>query len=221
MRVVTIPGSGETFDLDRPGAVAAWNRALNRRYGMENLQQHRSRVVRWIEARRRRQVASMVPGFDRALDLGAEDGSLADAWRNRGRFTVLLDLDVAMLGKARGARATADACRIPFESGSFDVVVLSAILEHVVDPRACIDETVRVLRPGGRLVAYVPWDRAVIRLKRWARRLRVPLGKLHSDMAPGHLRVFNRARLQRLFQPLRAHVRLDPLSLGYYVEATL
>ena len=89
MRVVTIPGSGETFDLDRPGAVAAWNRALNRRYGMENLQQHRSRVVRWIERRRRKQVASMVSGFDRALDLGAEDGSLADTWRDRGRFTML------------------------------------------------------------------------------------------------------------------------------------
>jgi len=31
VRVVTVPGSGESFDLDRPGAVAAWNRALNRR----------------------------------------------------------------------------------------------------------------------------------------------------------------------------------------------
>ena len=143
--MVTIPGSGETFDLDRPGAVAAWNRALNRRYAMENLQQHRSRIVRWIETRRRRRVVSMVSGFDRALDLGAEDGSLAHAWRDRGRFTMLLDLDAAMLGKARGARATADACRIPVANGSFDVVVLSAI------PGVCV-RLQRQLEPTGHRI---------------------------------------------------------------------
>ena len=42
MRVKTVPGTGECFDLDRPGAVTAWNRALNRRYGMENVREHPS-----------------------------------------------------------------------------------------------------------------------------------------------------------------------------------
>lgn len=219
--MVTIPDSGESFDLDRPGAVAAWNRALNRRYAMENLQRHPSRLVRWIESRRRGQVAAMVGRFDRALDLGAEDGSLASAWRNRGRFTMLLDLDAFMLGKAGGPRVAADACRLPVADASFDVVVLSALLEHVVAPRVCIEEAVRVLRPGGRVIAYVPWDNAVVKLKRWARRLRMPLGKLHTGLAPGHLRIYDRALLRGLFLPLRARVRLDPLSLGYYVEAAL
>ena len=31
MTTVTVPETGERFDLDRPGALAAWNRALNRR----------------------------------------------------------------------------------------------------------------------------------------------------------------------------------------------
>jgi SAM-dependent methyltransferase len=222
--VVSIPGSDERFDLDRPGAAAAWNRALNRRYAMENLRGHPSAIVRWVEARRRARIAALVPPFDRAVDLGAEDGSLAALWRDCGRLVLLLDLDPAMLRRAAGPRVAADACALPLAAGSCDVVVLSALLEHLVDPVAAIAESARVLRPGGRLVAYVPWDRAVVRLKRWGRRLGVVrLGPLHDGPAPGHLRAYDGARLRRLFAPVArlVRVRLDPLSLGYYVEATV
>jgi SAM-dependent methyltransferase len=221
--VVSIPDSGECFDLDRPGAVAAWNRALNRRYGMENLRRHPSLVVRRIEARRRARIAACVPPFDRALDLGAEDGSLTAAWERKGRFTLRLDIDPAMLRDAAGPAVTADAGALPVAPGSFDVVVLSAILEHVVDPAQTVRESARALRPGGRLVAYVPWDRAVVRVKRWVRRAGLGLGRLHDDIAPGHLRVFDRARLRRLFAPVArdVRIRLDPLSFGYYVEASV
>jgi SAM-dependent methyltransferase len=220
---VTIPATGESFDLDRPGAVASWNRALNRRYGMENLRRHGNPLVRWIERRRRRRLAALVPPFDRALDLGAEDGSLAAVWRRRGRFALLLDLDAALLRKGGAPGAAADATRLPLRSRSFDVVVLSAILEHLVEPRAAVEEGVRVLRDGGRLVAYVPWDRAVVRLKRWARRLGLGLGALADGQAPGHLRTFDRASLLRLFEPVArdVRIRLDPFSLGYYVEARI
>lgn len=219
---MTIPATGESFDLDRPGGVAAWNRALNRRYGMANLRRHGNPVVRWIERRRRARLSAMVPPFDRALDLGAEDGSLAALWRDRGRFVLLLDLDASMLrrGGGRGAVA-ADAARLPVRDRSFDVVVLSAILEHVVDPRAAVEDAARVLREGGRMVAYVPWDTAVVRVKRWARRLGAKLGPLAEGQAPGHLRTFDRAKIYGLFAPVAREVRmrLDPFSLGYYVEA--
>lgn len=223
MRVVTVPGSGESFDLDRPGAVAAWNRALNRRFAMENLRRHRNPVVRWIERRRRARVAACVPAFDRALDVGSEDGDAAGAWEAKGGLAILLDVDPSMLRRAGGARVAADAARLPVAAGSLDVVVLSAVLEHVVDPAATLDEAARVLRPGGTIVAYLPWDSAVVRVKRWMRRLRLGLGRLHPDLAPGHLRVFDRARLRRLFAPVArtVRIRLDPLSFGWYVEATV
>lgn len=223
MAVVTVPGSGESFDLERPGAVAAWNRALNRRFAMHNLSGHRSALVRRIEGRRRARIASMVPPFGRALDLGAEDGSLAAMWRGRGRYLLLLDLDPAMLRASGEPSVAADAARLPLRDGSFDVVVLSALLEHVIDPAAVLAECRRVLRDGGRIVAYVPWDRAVVPLKRWASRLGFPLGPLHDGLAPGHLRCYGRRRLRELFAAVsrKSAVRLDPLSLGYYVEAVV
>ena len=219
MRVVTVPGTEECFDLDRPGAVAAWNRALNRRYAMENLTGHDSRWVRRIEARRRARIASLVPAFDVALDLGAEDGSLASQWASKGRRVLLVDVDPRILPGPDSLAA--DAARLPVRDATCDCVVLSAILEHVVDPAATVREAARVLRPGGRIVAYVPWDGAVVPLKRWARRIGFRLGPLHDGLAPGHLRMFDRATLVELFAAVSddARVSLDPLSLGYYVTA--
>jgi SAM-dependent methyltransferase len=45
----------------------------------------------------------------------------------------------------------------PVESGSIDVVLCTQVLEHVADLEQAWDEVCRVLRPGGRLIATVPF----------------------------------------------------------------
>lgn len=44
-----------------------------------------------------------------------------------------------------------DALTLPFRTDTFDLVLSQAVLEHVADPQACVDEMFRVLRPGGLL----------------------------------------------------------------------
>ena len=78
----------------------------------------------------------------------------------QGRL-VLFDLQREMLAKARSrlrragatnvAFAQGDGSRIPFSSGSFDVVFLVAVLGEIPDPAACVESLHRVLRPGGLL----------------------------------------------------------------------
>jgi ubiquinone/menaquinone biosynthesis C-methylase UbiE len=46
--------------------------------------------------------------------------------------------------------------QLPFESESFDIVTMLAVLEHLSDPLHMIAETKRVLKKGGRLVLTVP-----------------------------------------------------------------
>jgi SAM-dependent methyltransferase len=49
-----------------------------------------------------------------------------------------------------------DIAHLPYASGSFDLVVHSDTLEHVVDPHGALLECRRVLAPGGACVFTVP-----------------------------------------------------------------
>jgi SAM-dependent methyltransferase len=46
----------------------------------------------------------------------------------------------------------ADAERIPYEDGVFDLVIGHAVLHHIPDVSAALSEVLRVLKPGGRFV---------------------------------------------------------------------
>lgn len=45
---------------------------------------------------------------------------------------------------------------LPFPSRTFDLLLSHEVLEHVQNDRAAIEESVRVLKPGGRLVLFCP-----------------------------------------------------------------
>ena len=46
---------------------------------------------------------------------------------------------------------------LPFVDCSFDHVLCTSVLEHVSQPEQVVSEIRRVLKPGGRLVLYVPY----------------------------------------------------------------
>ncbi len=45
---------------------------------------------------------------------------------------------------------------LPFPGESFDAILSHEVLEHVQDDRAAVREMLRVLRPGGRILLFVP-----------------------------------------------------------------
>lgn len=72
------------------------------------------------------------------------------------------------LGKKWGVDDKITTCeayaqKLPFPDNTFDSAVLGEILEHVLDPEVCVAEAMRVIKPGGRIVASTPmgehhWD---------------------------------------------------------------
>ena len=98
-----------------------------------------------------------------ALDIGCGTGFLALQLARLGHRVVGIDAAQEMLALAR-AKATrdglfysatfdqADAERLPFEAGVFDLVVERHVLWTLPQPTAALVEWRRVMRPGGRLV---------------------------------------------------------------------
>lgn len=54
-----------------------------------------------------------------------------------------------------------DAHDVPFADGSFDGVIIQAVLEHVCDPYRVVEEIHRVLKPGGLIYAETPFMQQV------------------------------------------------------------
>ncbi len=50
-----------------------------------------------------------------------------------------------------------DLGELPFADGSVDGIISQAVLEHVPDPAVHVAEMLRVLRPGGRVLCFVPF----------------------------------------------------------------
>ena len=46
--------------------------------------------------------------------------------------------------------------RLPYPDASFDLILSHEVLEHVADDAQAVREMVRVIRPGGRIVIFVP-----------------------------------------------------------------
>ena len=64
---------------------------------------------------------------------------------------------------------TADAERLPFADGSFDLVYSWGVLHHTPDTPRAIDEVWRVLRPGGSARVMVYHTHSIVGYLLWAR----------------------------------------------------
>jgi arsenite methyltransferase len=114
------------------------------------------------------------PG-EHVLDLGSGAGTdslvAAQMVGPAGNVTGI-DMTPEMLHKARATAAAmgaenvtfieADAERLPFDDGSFDVVISNGVIDLIPDKDAVFSEIFRVLVPGGRIqVADVTIQRPV------------------------------------------------------------
>jgi SAM-dependent methyltransferase len=107
----------------------------------------------------------------RVLDLGCGPARGTKELLERGARPVAADYSAGMIAKAAeqtGSRAPIvrlDAMRLPFRAHVFDAILCTNSFHHYPEPRTCVAEMWRVLRPGGRLVLVDPsGESAVSRL---------------------------------------------------------
>lgn len=165
--------------------------------------------------------ATPPPGL--VIDMGCGDGQaggVALAMSPGHRF-LGIDWSADAIQQARGrglslVRAGVEQASLPLAARVADVVIMSELIEHLVDTDAALDEAWRVLKPGGSLLLSTP------NLAAWYNRgllavgmqpvfsevsLRGVFGRPGSQVA-GHLHMFTRRALTGLltargFQPVR------------------
>ena len=167
-----------------------------------------------------RMLARALRGYSTAavvLDVGCGDGAATSiaAQRNAGHHLVGLDWSADALRQARRlgltlVQAGVEPPGLPVAAETADVVIMSELIEHLIDTDSALDEARRVLKPGGSLLLSTP------NLAAWYNRgllalgvqpvfsevsLRGVYGRPGSQVA-GHLHMFTRRALTGL---LTAH----------------
>jgi SAM-dependent methyltransferase len=143
------------------------------------------------------------PG-DRLLEIGCGEGANLHHLQARCPGVQLfgVDFSVAKAGFAQGATgartACADAGRLPFADGSFDVVLIRDVLHHLADRTSALREAHRVLKPGGRLTLVEPNRRS-------------PLVVLQAALVPAE---------RGLFMSTAERLRAELVACGFDLTAS-
>ncbi len=90
---------------------------------------------------------------------GSIDGNGIYALKERlPANTILIESDVA---HGPNTNIIFDSHEIPFADNTFDLIIVQAVLEHVLDPFACVAEITRALKEGGEVYAETPFMQQV------------------------------------------------------------
>jgi ubiquinone/menaquinone biosynthesis C-methylase UbiE len=162
----------------------------------------------WWFIARRRLIASLLsdlslPKDIDILDIGCGTGAMLDDLMCCGRVIGADFSPEALSFCHKRSEKTgqvhplvrADIRSLPFRSNSFDVVTAMDIIEHIDRDKDASQEILRVLKPGGKLIATVP---AFMSL--WSR----------HDVALQHQRRYTAPQFRDLLQ--RSGFRIDKIS---------
>jgi len=164
-------------------------------------------------ARRQAQMlAGVLAGRDgrqRIVDVGCGEGTATYLVKRLDPANTVIGIDWSAMAlaqaRARGVLVVQGGIDgLPLADASVDVVIMSELIEHLVDTDAAAEEARRVLRPGGTLLLSTP------NLAAWYNRGLVGLGiqPVFSEVSlkgiygrpgqevVGHLRLFTRRALE-------------------------
>jgi SAM-dependent methyltransferase len=141
-------------------------------------------------------------------------------------FGLEYDYDRAVLAKSKADNILGAAGEaLPLPDNSFDLILSNEVIEHVIDDQKVIEEMVRTLLPGGRMIIFCPnrwypfethgiyWrgkyyfgNKALINYLPW---------KLRDRLVP-HVRAYTQKDLDLLFRNLPVRIISRKVIYGGY-----
>jgi SAM-dependent methyltransferase len=104
---------------------------------------------------------SGLPAGSKVVDLGCGSGVFTGLLDQKGYDASGLDISAKQVAIARAKYPNlkffeGDVEKLPFPAATFDGVLLSGVVHHLPDPSHCAAEVHRILKLGGRFVAFDP-----------------------------------------------------------------
>ncbi len=134
------------------------------------------------------------------LDIGCSGGTFIEGLKKIG-FKNIYGIDISPnaidLCKSKGIQNVfvMDGTKPEFSDGQFDIVIASDVLEHVKSEGIALCEWKRILKPGGKLIVFVPAFNFL-----WGK----------HDAANYHYRRYSKSRLTRVLE--KAQFKVDRCS---------
>lgn len=157
----------------------------------------------WWEGRREilRQHLPKGSGL-KVLDIGCGSGetmTFVKSFLERPEVTGVDSSQVAVnFAKKRGHKVIkTDALHLPFKDGTFDVILMLDVIEHIKDDRAFLMEAKRVLKKGGKIIVTAPALQFI-----WS----------SHDTGQGHQRRYTR----HMIRDLSRHCNLRITRMSYF-----
>lgn len=169
------------------------------------------------------------------LDIGSGKGAFAKSLAACNQV-FSLDYPATAIRYEAACDVYGDVRRLPFRTASVDVAIFFEVLEHVAEPAAAMAEISRVLKPGGKLIASVPFVYPVHdapydywRFTRYGIEellgqysLEMAVVKSHGNAFVAILQMQNMAILELAWNLWKAHpAYLIPLGLPLYLACLL
>jgi SAM-dependent methyltransferase len=154
-------------------------------------------------------------------EIGSGDGKLLHTLHRDRPGLELHGCDIRQPTRAPEGYAfkLVEGTRLPYADGAFDAVVIFDVLEHVPDPEATLDEACRIVKPGGKLIAFVPVEGEVVSFYRLYRAV---LGDDTFAEAKEHIQAFKHSQLRdmldRRFKATSSRYAYH--LLGHFMDAS-
>ena len=152
--------------------------------------------------------------FSNVIDIGAGCGAVIeqlDYHRFADQYTAceIFDSAIDAIKDRNIARlkevVVFDGYSLPFDDGSFDLAILSHVIEHVEHPRLLLREVARIVNPeGGAIFIEVPTE------------LTIRLGRNYKWTDTGHINTYNPLTIRHLLQSTHLDIESEQLTNSSY-----
>lgn len=194
-------------------------------YGENEIERHFNNFD--VSRGRYRFIIDQMPPASKVLEVGCFLGRYCDHFQSLGHRATGVDLSPEVIERGQklfpdlDLRCVGEVWDEDLVDGSYDVVVASEVIEHVLHPNDFLEQISRALKPGGVLLLTTQNSNA------FHYRCQMLVGKFRWD--PTHLRLYSRPELEKElenggFEVLRAHgIPINPIGpqkiprlLAYY-----